>query len=66
VEVLILTVFVSALLVLGELVFFAWNIKSGNHDHVERLSLLPLDQDAHEPTHARLHVSETRTDPQSR
>jgi nitrogen fixation-related uncharacterized protein len=45
VEVLILTVFVSVVLVAGELVFFAWNIHHGSHDHTERLSLLPLEEE---------------------
>ena len=45
-EVLILTIFVSIALVAGELLFFAWNVRNGNHDHVERLPLLPLEHDA--------------------
>lgn len=51
-EVLILTIFVSVALVAGELLFFAWNVHNGNHDHVERLTLLPLERDetaAHHP-----------------
>jgi cbb3-type cytochrome oxidase maturation protein len=44
-EVLILTVFVSLMLVLGELVFFAWNVRHGTHDHSDRLSLLPLEDE---------------------
>ena len=66
-DVLILTVFVSALLVLSELVFFAWNIKSGNHDHEERLSLLPLADDADARAHDLLRASATQpqTDPKS-
>jgi hypothetical protein len=53
VEVLILTVFVSIALVAGELLFFAWNIRNGNHDHVERLTLLPLEPDQQRPTPAQ-------------
>ncbi len=45
-EILILTVFVSMALVLGELVFFAWNVRQGSHDHSDRLTLLPLEDDA--------------------
>lgn len=52
-EVLILTVFVSVVLVVGELLFFAWNIHHGSHDHTERLSLLPLEDD---PVIARGHA----------
>ena len=44
-EVLILTVFVSLALVAGELVFFAWNVRHGSHEHSDRLSLLPLESD---------------------
>lgn len=46
-DVLILTVFVSVVLVIGEIVFFAWNLHHGSHDHAERLSLLPLEHDSH-------------------
>lgn len=45
-EILILTVFVSMVLVLGELVFFAWNVRHGSHDHNDRLTLLPLEDDS--------------------
>jgi cbb3-type cytochrome oxidase maturation protein len=45
VEVLILTVFVSLVLVAGELIFFAWNVRHGSHEHSDRLSLLPLERD---------------------
>lgn len=45
-DVLILTVFVSVVLVIGELIFFAWNVHHDNHDHIDRLSLLPLNSDA--------------------
>ena len=44
-EVLILTVFVSLMLVAGELIFFAWNLHHGAHDHSDRLSLLPLEDE---------------------
>ena len=44
-EVLILTVFVSIVLVVGELIFFAWNVRHGSHEHSDRLSLLPLADD---------------------
>jgi cbb3-type cytochrome oxidase maturation protein len=45
-EVLILTVFVSLTLVAGGLTFFVWNVHHGTHDHSDRLSLLPLEDDA--------------------
>ena len=44
-EVLILTIFVSLTLVVFELIFFAWNLHHGAHEHTERLSLLVLDDD---------------------
>jgi cbb3-type cytochrome oxidase maturation protein len=44
-EVLILTVFVSLTLVVLELIFFAWNLHHGAHEHPERLSLLVLDDE---------------------
>lgn len=55
-DVLILTVFVSVVLVIGELLFFAWNVHHDNHDHIDRLALLPLEAEApitHEQTQAR-------------
>ena len=45
-EVLILTVFVSVLLVATELLFFTWNLRQGTHEHSDRMSLLPLEDDA--------------------
>jgi cbb3-type cytochrome oxidase maturation protein len=48
-EVLVLTIWVSIGLVAGELLFFAWNVRNGSHDHVERLTLLPLEHDAAKP-----------------
>ena len=52
-DALILTVFVSIALVVGEILFFAWNMHHKNHDHVERLALLPLEQDAGASERAR-------------
>jgi hypothetical protein len=40
-----LTVFISVLLVTGEIVFFAWNVHHGSHEHDDRLALLPLEHD---------------------
>jgi cbb3-type cytochrome oxidase maturation protein len=44
-EVLIVTVFASLLLVATALVFFAWNLKQRSHEHIDRLTLLPLADD---------------------
>jgi hypothetical protein len=45
VEVLMLTVFASGALVVAAIVFFAWNVNQGSHEHADRLSLMPLDDD---------------------
>ncbi len=45
-EILILTVFISVGLVIAALIFFAWNVHEGSHDHSERLALLPLEDDS--------------------
>lgn len=45
-EVLILTVFCSLAIVAGGVLFFAWNIHHRAHEHIEQLSLLPLEEDS--------------------
>jgi cbb3-type cytochrome oxidase maturation protein len=54
-EALMLTVFVSISLVAAGLLFFAWNVHAGSHEHSERLALLPLEDDAQraEPSSTR-------------
>jgi cbb3-type cytochrome oxidase maturation protein len=42
-EVLMLTVFVSLVLATGGVLFFAWNVRERAHEHIDELSLLPLD-----------------------
>ncbi|MCA9582271.1 MAG: cbb3-type cytochrome oxidase assembly protein [Myxococcales bacterium] len=49
-EVLFLLVFVSLMLVVGAIGFFAWNIRGRNHEHGDRLCLLPLEEDDAAPT----------------
>lgn len=44
-EVLILLVFVSLVLAASAVAFFAWNVRVRNHEHADRLALLPLDDD---------------------
>ena len=44
-DVLTATIFVSLLLVAGGLVLFVSRLKSGDFEHGDRLSLLPLDDD---------------------
>jgi hypothetical protein len=40
-----LTVFASLVLAAGGVLFFAWNVRERAHEHVEELSLLPLDDE---------------------
>jgi hypothetical protein len=46
VEILILQVFVSLLLVVGSVVLFGYTCRQRSFDHVDRLALLPLDDEA--------------------
>jgi len=45
VDVLIVTIFVSLVLVVGGLVFFVSRLRAGDFEHGDRLSLLPLADD---------------------
>ena len=45
-EILILTVFVSLIVAAAGVLFFAWNIHHRAHEHIEQLSLLPLEEEA--------------------
>jgi hypothetical protein len=44
-DVLIVTVFVSLVLVVGGLILFVSRLRGGDFDHGDRLSLLPLAED---------------------
>ena len=44
-EVLILTLFVSLMLAGTGIAFFVWSVRSGEHEHSDRLALLPLESD---------------------
>ncbi len=44
-DVLTATIFVSLLLVVGGLVLFVSRLKSGDFEHGDRLTLLPLEDD---------------------
>jgi hypothetical protein len=44
-EVLVMQVFVSLLLVAGSLVLLAYSVKQADHEHADRLSLLPIEPD---------------------
>ncbi len=45
-NVILLQVFVSLMLVAGSVLLFAVSIRHGDHEHADRLSLLPLEDDA--------------------
>jgi len=45
VNVLTLQVFVSLMLVLGSVIFLLISVKLGDHEHADRLTLLPLEED---------------------
>jgi nitrogen fixation-related uncharacterized protein len=48
-DVLILTVFVSLVLVLSAVLFFGWNVLNRSHEHDDRLTLLPLQDEETTP-----------------
>jgi hypothetical protein len=56
-DVLILTVFVSAVLVVSAVLFFGWNVLNRTHEHDDRLTLLPL-QDEQTTPGTEPHASE--------
>ena len=47
-DVLIVTIFVSLVLVVGGLVLFVSRLRQGDFEHGDRLSLLPLEDDTGE------------------
>ena len=52
--VLILQVFVSLVLVAGSLLLFGVSVRNRDHEHADRLSLLPMaDDDPREENHDR-------------
>jgi cbb3-type cytochrome oxidase maturation protein len=44
-EILILLIFVCVILVGVAVAFFVWTVRQGTFDHVDRLALLPLDDE---------------------
>lgn len=42
---LVLQVFVSLMLVAGGLLLFIYSVRHGDHEHADRLSLLPIEDD---------------------
>jgi hypothetical protein len=49
VEILILQVFVSLLLVVGSVILFGYTCRQRSFEHVDRLALLPMEDDAPPP-----------------
>jgi len=48
-SVMVLQVFVSLMLVVGSVVLLAFSVKSDDHEHADRLSLLPFEDERKEP-----------------
>ena len=47
-DVLVLQIFVSLMLVVGSLLLFGFSLRKRDHEHAERLSLLPMSDDTKE------------------
>ncbi|MCS6856671.1 MAG: cbb3-type cytochrome oxidase assembly protein CcoS [Sandaracinaceae bacterium] len=52
-SVLILTIFVSIVLAAFGMVLFAWSTRIGTFDHLDRLSILPLEDDNKEKSRGK-------------
>ncbi len=63
-EVLILQVFVSLLLVAGSIVLFGYSMRHRDHEHADRLALLPTARDDARPPDKE--DEETHADPHDR
>ena len=48
-NVLVLQVFVSLMLVAGSVVLFAYSVRQRDHEHADRLSLVPLEDERAAP-----------------
>jgi nitrogen fixation-related uncharacterized protein len=44
-EILVVQIFVSLLLVVGGVLALAYSVKQADHEHADRLSILPLDDE---------------------
>lgn len=47
-EIVILQAFVSLMLVGGSLLLFAYSVRQRDHEHADRLALLPIEDDVAE------------------
>ncbi len=52
-DALILTIFVSAVLVAGFVLLFMWTVRAKTFDHADRLALLPLREEGAANAHGR-------------
>ncbi|MBX7114692.1 MAG: cytochrome oxidase [Myxococcaceae bacterium] len=48
-SIIVLQVFVSLLLVTGGVVLFIYSVRQKDHEHADRLSLIPLEDDTPAP-----------------
>ncbi len=48
-NVLVLQVFVSLMLVASSVLLFAYSVRHRDHEHADRLSLFPLEEDTARP-----------------
>jgi hypothetical protein len=48
-NVLVLQVFVSLMLVVSSVLLFAYSVRHRDHEHADRLSLIPLEDDSAPP-----------------
>jgi nitrogen fixation-related uncharacterized protein len=55
-EILVVQIFVSLLLVVGGVLALAYSVKQADHEHADRLSILPLEDD--EPNNLPLVADE--------
>lgn len=55
-KILILLVFVSLIFVIGAVLSFALSVKNEDFDHIDELSLLPLEEDTHAKQHNDRHI----------
>ena len=55
-DVLILTLFVSLMLAGAAVGLFVWSVKSGSHEHADRLALLPIEGDDEHDPHPEKHA----------
>lgn len=48
-EVVTLLLFIGAVWVFAAVAFFAWNLRSAEHEHADRMAILPLEDNWNDP-----------------